>query len=187
MAARCLLAAGCTHCTAQSYAIPGGPTSCDPITIQGCLPAPPLAAGSLHSLQARTRRSALTQSIVNSSSGNGEKRRSGGQMRTYLWAAAGMHADRLPDRNAHREGLQGTCFMTGWGCWVQVILEVTRPSPSGLPHPALPNGPCRRMPLEELPGSVVEFKREVYTEVAKEFGPLIQQLRLAGWQVDEQR
>lgn len=52
---------------------------------------------------------------------------------------------------------------------------------------ALPHGPCRRMPLEELPGSVVEFKREVYTEVAKEFGPLIQQLRLAGWQVDEQR
>lgn len=43
------------------------------------------------------------------------------------------------------------------------------------------------MPLEELPGSVVEFKRDVYTEVAKEFGPLIKQLRLAGLQVDEQR
>lgn len=78
-AAGCSLGAGCTHCTAQSYALPGGPTSCDPVTIQGCLPAPPLAAGSLHSLQARTRRSALTQSTVNSSSGNGEKRRSGAQ------------------------------------------------------------------------------------------------------------
>ena len=125
MAARCLLGAGCTRCTAHLYAPPGGPTYCYSITIQDCLPAPPLAAGSLHSLQARTRRSALTQSTANSSSGSGERRRSGGQMCTssctYLWAAADMHADRLPDRNAHREGLKGrkvTC-MNGWGCWVQ--------------------------------------------------------------------
>ncbi len=38
----------------------------------------------------------------------------------------------------------------------------------------------RRMKLEDLPASVVEFKREVYVEVAKDFVPLIEELKRSG-------
>lgn len=38
----------------------------------------------------------------------------------------------------------------------------------------------RWMTLADLPGSVVEFKREVYAEVAKEFVPLIKKLKDVG-------
>jgi hypothetical protein len=37
-----------------------------------------------------------------------------------------------------------------------------------------------RADLEELPASVVDFKREVYEEVAKEFAPMIKKLMAEG-------
>ena len=36
------------------------------------------------------------------------------------------------------------------------------------------------MPLEDLPASVVEFKRDVYAAVAADFVPLIRQLKESG-------
>jgi len=40
--------------------------------------------------------------------------------------------------------------------------------------------PFFRMALEDLPGSVIEFKREVYSAVVADFVPLIKKLKDSG-------